>query len=122
MKEERRQSNRIVFRVRAELSVQDLHYRAEEISNLSLGGCLLPISEELALGTACQVEIHIGGTSSELNIRVEGEILRCNEKGVAVKFTKIGRDSLLHLQNIIRHSEPYSESAAKEFQFKRGIY
>ena len=121
MKEERRQSNRIVFKVKAKLSAQGTNYRAEEISNLSLGGCLLPIPEEIALGTACQVEIHIGGTTSELNIRVDGEIVRCNEKGVAVKFTKVGRDSLLHLQNIIRHNEPYSESAAKEFQFKRGI-
>ena len=43
MSEERRRFTRIPFRVKAEMTVSDVLYKAEEISNLSVGGCLLPI-------------------------------------------------------------------------------
>ncbi len=121
MTEERRQHFRVAFKVEAELAIQGSSYRAEEINNLSLGGCLLPIVEELAPGTACRVMIKMGGPSSELTISLNGEVLRSDEKGVAVKFTNMDPDCLLHLQNIVRHNAPYSQDAANEFQFKRGL-
>ena len=121
MTDERRQYDRVVFKVEAELTVQGSSSRAEEISNLSLGGCLLPISEGLAPGTTCQVKIKMGGACSELTLRLKGEVLRSNEKGVAIKFINLDPDCLLHLQNIVRHHAPYSQDAAKEFQFKRGL-
>ena len=121
MTEERRQHVRVEFKVEAELTVQNSVYRAAEINNLSLGGCLLPIAEDLAPGTACQVTIKMGGISSELTIHLGGEVLRSNDKGVAVKFIEMDPDCLLHLQNIVRHNAPYSQDAAKEFQFKRGL-
>ena len=121
MTDEKRQYDRVVFKVEAELTVQTGAYRAEGVSNLSLGGCLLPITEHFEPGTSCQVKIKMGGTSSELTIRLGGEVLRSNEKGVAIKFVAMGSDCLLHLQNIVRHNAPYSQDAAKEFQFKRGL-
>ena len=121
MMEERRQYERVVFKAEADLVVQDNAYHADEIGNLSLGGCLLPIVESLVPGTACQVKIKIGGASTELSIVLNGEVLRSNEKGVAVKFTHMEPDCLMHLQNIVRHNAPYSQDAAKEFQFKRGL-
>ena len=121
MTEERRQYGRVVFKVEAELAVESDSYRAEEITNLSLGGCLLPVTAELDPGKPCRMTINIGGSSSDLTIRLKGEILRSNEKGVAVRFVNMDPDCLLHLQNIVRHNAPYSHDAAKEFQFKRGV-
>ena len=122
MSEERRHHSRVSFKVEAELSIEGGQYRAAEICNLSNGGCLLPIKEELTAGTACQLKILMGGASSELSIRVDGEIVRSSGKGVAIKFTRIDPDSLLHLQNIVRYNAPYSENTDKEFQFKRGLF
>jgi len=122
MIEEKRKHKRITFKVAAEILVGGESICAEEIDNLSLGGCLLPVTAQWPEGTACRVEIHIGGPSSKLSIHVDGEIIRSNEKGVAVKFTHIDPDGLMHLQNILRHNTPYSENRAKEFQFKRGVF
>jgi len=121
MTEERRQYDRVVFKVRAELAMKRKSLYADAISNLSLGGCMLPIADEVAPGTPCEVIIKMGGSSSELMIRLSGEVLRSNEKGVAVKFINLEPDCLIHLQNIVRHNAPYSHDAAKEFQFKRGL-
>ena len=71
MSEEKRRFTRIPFRVKAEMTVNDVLYGAEEISNLSVGGCLLLIRVDLEPGSACHVRIVLSGTSSELSVREE---------------------------------------------------
>lgn len=122
MTEERRRFVRVTFKVEAELLIKDAKYRAAEISNLSLGGCFLPIKERLDPGMGCEVQIVMAGASSELVVRVHGEVVRTSDIGIAVKFMHIDPDSLLHLQNIIRYNTSSSEKVAKEFQFRRGLF
>jgi len=43
MTDEQRRFSRVSFRVRAEMTVNNVLYSSEEINNLSVGGCLLPI-------------------------------------------------------------------------------
>lgn len=71
MSEERRRFTRIPFRVKAEMTASDVMYKAEEISNLSVGGCLLPIRVGLGPGSVCHVRILLSGTSGELSVREE---------------------------------------------------
>ena len=104
MPEEKRRFTRIPFRVKAEMTVNDVLYSAEEISNLSVGGCLLPIRADLEPGSVCHVRILLTGTSSELSVRVDGEVMRCDPGAIAIKFTHIDPESLLHLHNIVRHN------------------
>lgn len=104
MSEEKRRFSRIPFSVKAEMTVNDVLYRAEEISNLSVGGCLLPIRADLEPGSVCHVRILLSGTSSELSVRVDGEVTRCDHRALAIKFTHIDPDSLFHLHNIVRYN------------------
>jgi hypothetical protein len=83
-------------------------YRVEEINNLSIGVCLLPIEADFEFGTKCQITVQLSGTSSELNVQVKGEVVRSSHKILAVKFTGIEFDSLFHLQNIVRYNYPDS--------------
>lgn len=112
MSDEKRRFTRVPFRVRAEMTIDNALYYAEEISNLSIGGCLLPITADLEPGTSCLVRILLSGTSSELNVRVNGKILRHDHGTVAIKFTHIDPDSLFHLQNIVRYN--FSDTDAVE--------
>jgi hypothetical protein len=54
---EKRRFTRVPFRVRAEIMADDFSSRAEEILNLSVGGCLLPVKADLEKGTECHVKI-----------------------------------------------------------------
>lgn len=121
MSKEKRRFTRIPFKVSAEIMFHDFSYSTEEILNLSVGGCLLPVEADLEPGTGCDLKIIMSGTTSELSIRVKGEIMRSDAGEVAVKFTGIDPDSLFHLQNIIRHNSSDPETVDKEIQNHPGL-
>ena len=93
MPDEKRRFTRVPFKVEAEIRANNAVYRAEDITNLSVGGCLVPIQADLEVGDKCQVKIWLGGTSTELTIGVEGEVVRSTPGAVAIQFTGVDLDS-----------------------------
>lgn len=106
MSEEKRRASRIFFAMPAELTLADASYRVHQILNLSVGGCLLEIEDDLPVGTECVITILIDGTPQGLRVDANGEIVRNDADTVGIKFTQIDPDSRFHLQNIIRFSLP----------------
>lgn len=90
----------------AELTVANTCHAAKQILNLSVGGCLLEIKDNLPVGVECTIKIIIDGTQQGLRVDAEGEIVRNDSETVGIQFTRMGPDSLLHLQNIVRYSLP----------------
>jgi len=121
MTDDNRRFSRVPFKVNTELQVNDAFYSAEEISNLSVGGCLLPLSVDLQPATPCQIKIFLEGTAEELKILVEGEIIRSTPEGVAIKFNRIDPQSLFHLQNIIRYNSPDADMIEFEISKHPGL-
>jgi hypothetical protein len=121
MTDEKRRFTRIPFKVNAEITANDILYSVKEISNLSIGGCLLQIKADLEPGTICRLKIMLSGTNNELSIKIVGEINRCFPGAVAVKFTRIDPDSLFHLQNVIRYNAPDPEVIDQEIIEHPGI-
>ena len=121
MKDEKRRFTRIPFKVKAEMTVNDVLYSSEKINNLSVGGCLLPIEADVEAGTKCNLKIMLSGANSELSVQVEGKIIRCEPATVAIKFTEIDPDSLFHIQNIIRYNHPYTDKVEQEINNFPGL-
>lgn len=121
MSDENRRFSRIPFKVEVELRIDDNLYRCEEISNLSVGGCLLPIKKDLPADAPCTIKIILEGAAEKLNVLIEGEIVRTVPEGVAVKFTRIDPESLFHLQNIIRYNAPDADAIEQEINRHPGI-
>ena len=107
MLKERRQDGRIFFDMPAELTIANTSYPVEQIANLSLGGCLLGIKDNLRIGAECNLTIKIDNTPPGLKIDVNGVIVRNNSSTTAIKFTKIEPDNLYHLRNIIKYTLPF---------------
>jgi len=114
MTDEKRRFSRVPFRVRAELTVNNVLYSCDEINNLSISGCLLPIKADLETGLGCQLKIFLSETNNDLFAKVEGKIIRCEDGAAGIKFTGIESDSLFHLQNIVRYNYPDTEKIEKE--------
>ncbi len=121
MSDEKRQFTRVQFKVKAEIIVKDVKYATDQISNLSVGGCLLPIKAKLEPESPCRVNILMSGANSELKVRVDGKIIRRDQGTVAVRFTGIDPDSLLHLKNIILYNSPDSQTVEQEIQRHPGL-
>jgi hypothetical protein len=121
MSEEKRQFTRVPFKVEAELKIGEIIYRSDDISNLSVGGCLLPIHTNCEAGAKCHVKIRLGGTNSGLTVAVEGKVLRASPDAVAIKFTGVDVDGLFHLQNIVRYNSSDPDAVEREIRDHFGI-
>lgn len=121
MTDDNRRFSRIPFKVKAQLMIGDQTYSAPELSNLSVGGCLLPIAVNISPGTACQLNIMLEGTTEEMHVRVEGEVVRTTSEGVAMRFLRIEPDSLFHLQNIILYNAPDADTIEHEISRHPGL-
>ena len=122
MEKEKRRFSRVPFKVAAKLEAGGGGFEVNEIFNLSVGGCLLPIRAVLDPGTECCVTIMLSGVSSEINVRADGKIVRSRDSEVAVKFTRIEPDSLFHLQNIILHNSADADIIEREIREHPGLF
>lgn len=119
MSQEKRRFSRIFFNVRAKLEVEGATYVAERIANLSVGGCLIQVGENLQSGSPCTFTILLD--RMEPGVRVIGEVLRSAEGEVVVKFTTIDPEDLFHLQNIIRYNAEDPDDIEDEINQHPGL-
>lgn len=121
MPEEKRRFSRIVFRVAAELMVADTSFTADHIENLSVGGCLFPLSRSFPIGTACRVVISLDGAIDSPKVTVMGEIVRSDPERAGIRFTGIDPDSLFHLHNILRYNASDPDRIEQEIDDHPGL-
>ncbi len=119
---ENRRFTRVPFKVYVEMRTGDAVFQSNIISNLSVGGCLLPIKSDLVPGTGCKILIRLEGTSDDIVIKITGEIVRVDSRSVAVKFTLTDTDSLFHLQNIIRYNSLNPDKVDDELSNHPGLF
>ena len=116
---EKRRFSRIVFDVAARLTVENVDYNLERITNLSVGGCLLDINEGFVAGQDCVVTILLD--RMEPGVMVYGKIVRVTEGEVSIQFTSVTPENLQHLQNIIRYNAEDPEIIDEELSARTGL-
>ena len=121
MSDESRRFTRIPFKMYTEIEIHDDIHNTDNITNLSVGGCLLPIDIEPQPGTSCRIKISLEGTSEEMAIRIDGEIIRTTPEGLAIKFVRIDPESLFHLQNVVKYNSPDADTIESEIIKNPGI-
>ena len=121
MESEKRRFTRFALNMNGTLYVNGDSYDVKTISNLSIGGCLLQIHADLTPETPCSLTIRLGMSENEVNIKIEGEIIRSEHGDVAVKFTGIDPDSLFHLQMLARYNSSDTEKVEEEIKEHPGI-
>ena len=104
MPEEKRRFDRIVYNVMAVLTMDGTDYTVNKIKNLSVGGCLVEIADNLATGSKCTITLYIDGTAEGLKVSVSGEIIRNDSSLVAIQFHRPSQDTLYYLKQIVQHS------------------
>jgi c-di-GMP-binding flagellar brake protein YcgR len=104
MKEsERRKFTRIPFTTEVKIVTDDREVFSKELENISLGGAMFRATSAcVPAGTPCTFSVDLIGPASLLHIQVEAEVVRCDEQGIGVKFTKMDLDSLIHLRHFIK--------------------
>lgn len=121
MTDEKRRFPRVFFGAHAVLEVEGESYEVEEITSISIGGCLLPIESSLREGSECRTCIYLTGSSSERVVRAEGKIVRTEPGRVAIQFTGMDPDSLYHLHNVVRYNVRDADKVEREISRHPGL-
>jgi hypothetical protein len=99
---EKRKFTRVLFETTIKITADKTVIVSNRLRDISLGGAFVFTSgPSLPEGTSCILEIDLVGRATLLRIQIEGEVVRSDEEGMAVKFTKIDLDSLVHLRHLI---------------------
>lgn len=123
MEETRRRFSRISLNFPARLIVDKTEvYDIRELANLSIGGCLVPLDEEIPKGTPCTITIRLAGGLGNTPVNIQGRAVRHDKEFVAIQFTKIRPEDLHHLQNLIRYNAPDPDKIEEEINNNPGIY
>jgi hypothetical protein len=106
---------RVIFHVCAtlEFNGQDVNGNVE---NLSMSGMLVNTTDLVPENTKGEAIVYLSGSSSELSLNMDFEVIRREKHGIAVKFTKIDIDSYIHLRNIIAFNKLDEYKLIKEFE------
>ena len=122
MAQDKRTFSRVPFKVRVDLEIATEQLTLDSIDNLSVGGCLLPLQTHYPAGTPCRLTINLSGTSSDLQLKVSGSVIRSDAQGLALKFSSIDPDSLYHLKNIVRYNVSDPERVEQELRDHPGLF
>lgn len=104
MKEEKRRFSRIIFKVAARIQVGDGLYTVDQLENLSIGGCMVELDTSLELGAVCRIRIVLQPDDPDMDIVVDGKIVRVSGRRQSIQFLSIDPESLFHLHNILRYN------------------
>jgi len=86
------------------------------IENLSLNGMFLKTPEKLRVNRVVKIELLFTGTSSQLSILLNGEIVRHENTGMAVHFRDIDLDAFFHLENLMKYNTDEIHKVKHDFQ------
>ena len=116
-----REFTRVPIRVRAEIKGGGLDIISSTPQTLSLKGMLVTCTEQLPIGTECQITLFLG--DGDIQIEAEGTVARIYPEGIAIQFKRIiGLESFEHLRKLVLYNAPDPELVENEFSTSTGIH
>lgn len=115
---EKRKFTRAPFETEIRVVTDDRIVVSNRLRDVSLGGAFVLVDKSLPDGTPCILSVDLVGPRSLLRIEVEGEVVRSDEDGVAVRFVRIDVDSLVHLRHLIKVHSGDPETIDDEYARK----
>jgi len=85
-----------------------------ETKDISIKGVFITTDKKIPVGTPCDIEIILTGTSSKLSLRMKGSIVRQDKSGLGIIFDVIDFDSYFHLKNLLMYNASDPVALEKE--------
>jgi hypothetical protein len=115
MEEERRTRTRVHFTTQVIVKTDESEIVAEANSeDISIKGLFVNTEERVPVGTPCDIEILLTGTSTRLALTIKGIITRQDASGLGIAFDSMDLDSYVHLKNIILYNASDPEDIEEE--------
>jgi len=91
------------------------------LDNISMRGLFVPTDHTMPEGSACQARIFLGGRDHGITLEVKGQVTRCTDGGIGIRFDEISYEAFQHLQKIVLFSSGNSEVIENELGSHLGL-
>ncbi|GAB7026677.1 PilZ domain-containing protein [Geotalea toluenoxydans] len=109
-----RNFSRVSFAIDALVTQAEITIKGE-VRNISLQGLYIEPDGKLDAGLPVDVSIQLSGTTPEVAIKATGSVVRVDENGIGIKFSKIDVDSFAHLRNVVSYQCGDGDKVIGEF-------
>ena len=116
-----REFTRVPSGMEVDLQFYDGSEIAGLLDNISMRGLFVPTDRRMPEGSACEVTIYLGGRDHGIALDVKGEVTRCTDDGIGVRFDEISYQAFQHLQQIVLFSSGNSEVIEEELGSHLGL-
>ena len=119
MAAEKRKNTRVPFHTTITVRFPDKTFDHCETQDLSLKGVFVKgVTGSRAEGDRCELSLHLSGSSSNLSLHMNGEVVRVKKDGIGLHFSEIDLDSFFHLKNIIYYNTEDPDILGEEFSLE----
>ena len=117
MEQEKRKKTRVDFETQVVLKtrVSQITMGANS-SDISMKGMFVSTDERIPVGTPCNLEIVLSGTTSRLALGIDGVIACQDKNGLGIVFKSMDADSFFHLKNIVMYNASDPNVIEKEWK------
>ncbi len=111
--DEKRKHHRVSFPARIQVL---LDMDGKEIAlkgssqDLSLRGIFVETDRDFDMGTRCLVKVFLAGGLDEVELQMQGTVVRQTPNGIGVEFNSMDVDTYSHLKNIVMYNTMDSSS------------
>lgn len=106
--------SRVNFTIDAQLTQAEKTINGE-VKNVSLQGIYVETDGKLDADLPLDISFQLSGADPETAIKATGSVVRMEENGIAIKFTKVDVDSFVHLRNIVSYQVGDGDKIIGEF-------
>lgn len=100
----RRKNSRVPFQATISLDFPNKSHEECETRDLSIKGVFVVGVTGHQAGDKCLVSLRLAGSTSNLTLKMKGEVVRVKEDGLGLHFYEIDLDSFYHLKNILYYN------------------
>jgi hypothetical protein len=115
MGDDKRKRTRVHFETQVVLKTDVSEITAgANSSDISMKGMFVSTDEKVPVGTSCDIEIVLSGTTSRLALNIEGVVARLDKGGLGITFNSMDVDSYFHLKNIVMYNAQDPDAVEEE--------
>jgi len=111
----KRKHPRIPYNGKVDLTFNGVTYPACTPENLSLIGMWVHGCQDQPEGTPCDIEFHDAAKTANRPLRIKGEVVRVEEKGIALIFLDMNMRAYTDLEQLISDNAGDCFTGAEEF-------
>ncbi len=105
--QEKRKYSRVDFSTRIDVRIDAVGNETlleVDSRDVSLRGVFVRTRESFPVGTPCRLIIYLTGSMENIQLHIQGKVVRQAETGVGIMFDKMDLDTYTHLKNIVHYN------------------